>query len=150
MEPLEHSARLILPNPSLQPEDVVRLQLDALRAFPSDNSAVRQCYVLASPENRQATGPLQKFTAMIERPDYAPLLQQEQLVVGGPVLRGEHATILVTVVNARRQANVYRFFLSRQANGDNAGCWMTDAVLHDEPDLPSPPPEQTSGGTERT
>ena len=78
-----------LPAPHLTPDEVVRLQVNALRAFRDDESAIHQCYVLASPANRAFTGPLDRFTAMVQNPTYGALVSQTNALVGQPVIRGE-------------------------------------------------------------
>jgi hypothetical protein len=108
---------------------VVRLQVGALRAFRDDKSAIHQCYVLASPANRAATGPLNRFIAMVQNPVYGALVLQTTALVGQAVIRGEQATVLVTVLDQSRTPHVFRFFLSKQTEPLHLDCWMTDAVI---------------------
>jgi hypothetical protein len=121
--------KLQLPDPKLTPDDVVRLQVGALRMFRTDESAIKQCYVLASPANRAYTGPLHRFTAMVQNPVYGALVLQTSALVGQSVIRGSQATVLVTVLDQNRTPRVYRFFLSKQTEPPHVDCWMTDAVL---------------------
>lgn len=117
------------PDPSLSPADVVRLQMAALRAFRDDKAAIHQCFVLASPANRAVTGPLDRFIAMVQNATYRALVMQTGALVGRPVIRGEQATVLVTVVDENQAARAYRFFLSKQTDPRYLDCWMTDAVI---------------------
>jgi hypothetical protein len=135
-----------LPAPHLAPDEVVRLQVGALRAFRDDKAAIHQCYVLASPANRAATGPLNRFIAMVQNPAYGALVLQTSALVGQPVIRGEQATVLVTVLDQSRTPRVFRFFLSKQTEPLHRDCWMTDAVIpvegqmqpeQDRPPLPT-------------
>jgi hypothetical protein len=141
-------AELQLPDPRLSPEDVVRLQVDALRAFRDDESAIHQCYVLASPSNRAVTGPLERFTAMVQNPTYCALVLHTTALVGRPVIRGGQATVLVTVLDQSRTAHVFRFFLSRQTDPLFLDCWMTDAVIPAhrplQPDVDHAPPASST------
>src|SRR5262245_18744809 len=59
---------IALPNPRMTPDEVVPLQLIALRAFRDNDAALLQCFVLASPLNRAATGSLPRFAAMVCNP----------------------------------------------------------------------------------
>jgi hypothetical protein len=124
-----------LPVPQLTPEAVVRLQVGALRAFRDDESAINQCYVLASPANRAFTGPLDRFIAMVRNPVYGALVLQNTALVGRPVIRGGQATVLVTVLDQSRTPHVFRFFLSKQTDPIYLDCWMTDAVIPVEAQL---------------
>jgi hypothetical protein len=128
-----------LPSPNLSPNDVVRLQVDALRAFQRDRSAIKQCYAFASPANRAVTGPLDRFTAMVQNPIYSPLVSQTSALVGRPVIRDGQATVFVTVLDDSRTTRGYRFFLSKQTDPEFLECWMTDAVI---PLPEQAPPEQ--------
>jgi hypothetical protein len=139
-------AEIQMPAPHLAPDDVVRLQVGALRAFRDDKAAIHQCYVLASPANRAATGPLNRFIAMVQNPAYGALVLQTSALVGQPVIRGEQATVLVTVLDQSRTPRVFRFFLSKQTEPLHRDCWMTDAVIpvegqmqpeQDRPPLPT-------------
>ena len=56
---------LVEPNARLTPEGVVKLQLEGLARERGDLSGIKQCFNLASPLNRQATGPLERFAAMV-------------------------------------------------------------------------------------
>lgn len=118
-----------MPSPHLSPADVVRLQVDALRALRSDQSAIHQCYELASPSNRAVTGPLHRFTAMVQNEIYGPLVTQNSVLLGRPVIRDGRATVLVTVLDANRAIRIFRFFLSKQTEPQYLDCWMTDAVI---------------------
>jgi hypothetical protein len=127
---------LKLPSPDLSPDEVVRLQVNALRAFQQDQSALNQCYVFASPANRAVTGPLDRFAAMVQNEIYSPLVRQTNALVGRPVIREGQATVLVTVLDASRTARCFRFFLSKQNDPQYRDCWMTDAVISVQEQVP--------------
>jgi hypothetical protein len=127
---------LKLPSPDLSPDEVVRLQVDALRAFLHDQSALNQCYVFASPTNRAVTGPLDRFGAMVQNANYGPLVRQTSALVGRPVIRDGQATVLVTVLDANRTVRGFRFFLSKQIDTQYRDCWMTDAVIPVQEQVP--------------
>jgi hypothetical protein len=131
---------ITLPSWRLTPDDVVRLQLDSLQAFRDNDAALIQCFVLASPLNRAATGPLPRFAAMVRNPHYLALVDYESVLVGKAVVRGDHATVLVTVIDALHRPSLYRFFLSKQSGIAYRGCWMTDAVVTDKASIPPPEP----------
>lgn len=129
------------PIPSMSPADVVRTQLAALRAFRTDPDAILRCFALASPENRSVTGPVERFAAMVAGPGYRALLLQNGVMVGDPVVRGDRATLLVTVMDEADEPQIFRFFLSKQQQGPERGCWMTDAVISESVHEPAPVPD---------
>ena len=117
------------PHADLTPSDVVKIQLDALAGEGGDMAGVTQCFAFASPLNREATGPLDRFAAMIATPPYDVLLTPEETSVGDARIPGDQAYVLVSLVDRHQQLHVFGFLLSRQANAEYAGCWMTDAVF---------------------
>jgi hypothetical protein len=119
---------LVQPRADLQPEKVVSLQLEGL-ADTSNSAGIQQCFVFASPSNKQMTGPLTRFAAMLHQPPYNALLDHEVLLIGKPVVKGESATVVVTVLDSHDEIHVFQFLLSKQHGKDVENCWMTDAVF---------------------
>ena len=117
------------PSPDLGPEEVIRLQVDALR---TGADGIATAFRFASPSNRAATGPLPRFEAMI-RGGYADLLTAERAEYGDLRVRGEEAAQRVTLIQPDGARSAYVFGLSRQRGGACNGCWMTDAVMPVEP-----------------
>ena len=60
-------AELLKPNPGLNPNEVVSIQLNALKDNnnPFLNAGVAQTWKFAHPSNRKYTGPLENFTKMM-------------------------------------------------------------------------------------
>jgi hypothetical protein len=129
---------VVAPNPSFAPDDVVRLQLEALAQFRDEPQAMQQCFALASPANRAVTGPLARFTVMIMNPEYRPLVMHEDQLVGTPIVLGDKAVVLASVVGFDRELATYCFYLSKQAGPEYRGCWMTDSVIR-VPKMMEPP-----------
>lgn len=124
------------PAPELTPGAVVRIQVEAMKRNdqPRRDAGIAVAFRFASPGNRQATGPLPRFTAMI-RSGYADLLGFQRAEYGEPQIRGDRAVQAVTLVQRDGRRVTYGFALSRQAGGPCDGCWMTDAVV----ERPEPP-----------
>ena len=55
------------PNPNLTPEDVIRIQVEALQNNDSQDTGIEITFRFASPANRQLTGPLNRFKRMVRR-----------------------------------------------------------------------------------
>ena len=64
------------PDPKYTPADVVRIQLQALRAndTPSKNAGIEVAFRFASPANKSTTGPLARFIDLVSSPPYRPML----------------------------------------------------------------------------
>lgn len=119
------------PDPSRGPAAVVDVQLEALATndSPVENAGIKTAYNFASPANRRATGPLERFVRMVEGPRYAPMIDHVEAVTGPLEREGDRATRRVTLTGPRGRTVTYRFGLSRHSGNDLDGCWLTDSVL---------------------
>jgi hypothetical protein len=72
-------ADLLKPNSSLEPEDVISIQLSALQKndTPYDNAGIAQTWEFAHPYNREYTGPLKNFTSMMYSKSYVIMLDHD-------------------------------------------------------------------------
>lgn len=118
------------PHPDLAPDEVVRIQLEALRDGGPDDAGIAVAFRFASPENRRVTGPLARFARMIRSGAYAPMLSFTDAVFAPLEEQGRQAIQDVTLVAPGVDPVRYRFILSRQdeTGGPLDRCWMTDAV----------------------
>lgn len=119
----------INPAPGLEPAEVTRIQLEALRSNTPENEGIALTYRFASPENRRATGPLPRFVAMVRSPPYDHLVNHASVDFGPVVLVDGKAYQPVVVSDAQGDTAGYLWILSRQTSGEFEGCWMTDAVI---------------------
>lgn len=121
------------PDPGLLAADVVSLQLDALQNndLMPDDAGIRIAYRFASPNNRAATGDLERFIALVKNPLYAPLIGFDRAELGQAhiALGLDEAWQQVWIVRRVDGAAGFRWVLSRPQRGDFAGCWLVDAVV---------------------
>jgi hypothetical protein len=121
-----------LPEPSTgqQPEDVVRIVIEALahNDKPYADAGIATTFAFASPANKVNTGPLPKFTQMIRTPAYGIMIDHVDHEFSEVVLMGEMAYQMVKVGASSGVEVVFAFRLSQQHGGDFDGMWMTDAV----------------------
>jgi hypothetical protein len=127
------------PAPELSPEDVARFQLAALSADAAVPERIAACYRFASPDNRDHTGPIDKFAKLFDLPSYRVMLSARRYLVGKAIRDKDEAYLLVTMVDDRGELAMFRFFLSKQNKAPYAGCWMTDSVIR----LRTPEPEES-------
>lgn len=125
------------PSPSLTPEQVVRIQLDALRDNdrPTPNAGITVAYRFASPGNRAFTGPLPRFARLVNSPEYRVLLNHRSAYMGRIDLEGTRAHTRVALVGGDGEAAAFRWELSQQTAGPCTGCWMTDGVVRESVQL---------------
>jgi hypothetical protein len=135
---------VVLPRPSLKPEEVVKLQLDGLGNAQADGVGILQCYCFASPANRAVTGPLENFGRVVRQAPFLPLASPRAVLIGRPQYDDRIARLLVTVIDDQSQVQAFAFFLTRQREAPFTDCWMTEAVFPaltwtDETDQPPAP-----------
>ena len=129
------------PAPDLSPTDVVLAQLEGLRDEPREGDGagpgIRRAWEFASPANREATGPVDRFADMVRGSVYGGLLQHRAAQLG-PLLEDDgEAQQEVLVVTADDRTVGFTWVLSLQDDAPHAGCWMTDGVLrHPDREVP--------------
>ena len=121
-------AETLQPSPDLLPQDVVRIQVEALQNNDGDDKGIEIAFRFASPTNRQATGPLNRFTYLVKNPTYRPMLNHKLAEYSPIEISGNTATQRVTITGSDGSASVYLFELSRQDTPTCSGCWLTDGV----------------------
>ena len=124
-------AELLKPSSNLQPEEIISIQLNALKDNnnPFLNAGVAQTWEFAHPYNRKLTGPLSNFKNMMYSSSYVIMLDHLK-----------HKIILVS-----KQVNISYFFIELTdkmgnefgfqwtvekvtINGEFKDCWMTSGV----------------------
>lgn len=122
------------PEPCWGPDAVVQAQLEALRV-----GDVAGVFSFASPQNQQATGPVERFAAMLRGDIYRPLLNHEAADVLRSIQMQPDLAVLIVGVRSNiptsepgvTQRVVYSWAVRLQ--GPEAGpqfhnCWMTESV----------------------
>ena len=129
------------PSPTLSPEEVVSIQLEALRHndSPTRDHGIATTFRFASPANRVATGPLDRFAELVKNSAYRAMIDHRRVERGPMRVEGDEARQRVTVYAASGGQVSYLFLLSRQRGGAYDGCWMTDGVVR--LDLTGPRPD---------
>lgn len=122
---------LIVPSPELEPREVVKIQVASLADCQVSPDALQQVYAFASPDNREVTGPLDRFAAMLLTPQYKPLVEQQQVIVGNQVVHGNLASVMVTAMDQQQGLRTFHFYLAKETGPLYAACWMTYGVVAD-------------------
>jgi hypothetical protein len=142
------------PSAQLQPEDVIRIVVEALGKNDQNDSGIRTAWKFASPDNQRATGPIERFIPMVKSPAYAPLLNFKSVTYGP--FQEQHGQAMRAIRITQTDGKIYYFVfaLSRQTNGPMKDCWLTDGVMplrpQGAPQQQPPtqePPQQPGSGT---
>ena len=71
------NAELIKPSKDLEPFDVVKIQLEALKNNDSNDTGIKQTWLFAHPDNKKLTGPYDRFRIMIYGKQYKYLINHD-------------------------------------------------------------------------
>lgn len=126
-------AELPMPDPTYDPERVVSIQLEALATNddPFEDAGIAVAYNFASPANRRATGPFDRFRRMVHNPRYAPMIDHVEATTGPIEHEGDDATQRVTLTGPDGRTVTYLFELSQRRRGELDEHWLTDSVIHE-------------------
>lgn len=113
------------------PRRVVDTQMAALAECRQSERALHQVYALASPANKEVTGPIDRFAAMLLSPTFRPLVDQQRAIVGDATIRGDLASVMVTIVDEQRQPAIFHFYLERGAEPSQPNSWTVYGVTRD-------------------
>ena len=117
------------PSPEFSPEQVVRLQLEALQHNDNRNKGIEAAFNFASPGNKKYTGPLSRFIKMLKAPPYNNMLNYKSVEYDPVEISGDSAVQRVKLTGADGHAIIYIFMLSKQTEAPYQDCWMTDGVM---------------------
>lgn len=122
---------LPLPHQELTPEQVLKIQLAALKMndVPADNNGVRTAHRFCTAESRAILGTPEQFTLLFRDPMYSPLLNFQSLRFDGVYRKGSRACIQFTVTCGKGSEAHYIAHLVIEEDGPDKGCWMTDSIL---------------------
>ena len=127
---LAQAAEPVGPDAAIRPEDVVRIQLEALQHNdePTKDAGIRQARMLAHPDNRRFTGPLTRFAQMIRSPAFRPPIGHAAHTIEPGVAAGPRVTFKVTIETADGAVFEYGWVVGQVTRGPDTGAWMTTGV----------------------
>ena len=130
----DEAASFPQPSSDLAPQDVVRIQVEALgnNDDPYPDAGIEITFAFASPSNQQVTGPLERFITLVKNPTYRDMINHIGADYGPVEIIGERAlqSVVLTTPDGRRVG--YLFGLSLQRGNAFEGMWMTDSVVRFE------------------
>ena len=125
------SADLIKPNTNLDPFEVLMIQLNSLKNNnkPYKDAGIEQTWEFAHPNNKEITGPLNKFKEMIYSKNYKILISHENSEI--TILKEDKdiSIFKVTVLTKNKEKYYYIWQIEKVLfEGSFKNCWMTTNV----------------------
>ena len=80
----------LTPSPEISPEQVVQFQVNALQHNddPQTDAGIERAFRFASPSNKTAIGPLEKFARIVKSAAYSPMLNNVSSSIVGSDTEG--------------------------------------------------------------
>lgn len=119
------------PSPDLTVQQVVKKQVEALGTndSPHPDAGIKAAFAFASPANKSATGPLERFKTLFDNATYAPMIGHISAEYSEVEIDDDVARMGVILTTADGNRVGYLFQLTKQSSPPYEGCWMTDAVV---------------------
>ena len=124
-------AEVIKPNSSIDPSQVVKIQLSALMKndFPNKDRGIEQTWEFAHPSNQRFTGPLSRFKEMIKGESYNMLLNHISHKIKEIYTDDKSAVYEVTILDNNKQYFKFRWKVEKFLDsGPLKNCWLTTVV----------------------
>ena len=129
-------AELLQPSSEIKPSDVVKIQLLGLQKNNEkfEDSGIEQTWNFAHPNNKKATGPLDKFKRMIKGNNYQMMINHLSHTIT-QVKRGD-SWVQFEVILLDKEKIYHKFnWQVEKYTGDGPlkNCWLTTMVSSPEP-----------------
>ena len=124
-------ADLLIPNSSILPAEVIKIQLDALMNNDSEfkDSGIEQTWKFAHPNNRKNTGPLPNFKMMIKGNSYQMLLNHLSHTITEVGSSDKWAQFEVVILDNEKIYHKFNWQVEKfTMDGPLQGCWLTTVV----------------------
>ena len=129
------AADLVVPDPSIAPEEVVAIQMKALQFNdnPVPDFGIAQTWNFAHPRNRAMTGPLPRFAGMLKGPAYGQMLNHASHRIVPVPSDGDRVNFDVFMETSRGNVLFFNWAVELVKGGEFDNCWMTVAVSMPRP-----------------
>ena len=124
-------ADLLIPNNSISPAEVIKIQLSALMNNDSEfkDSGIEQTWTFAHPNNKKNTGPLPNFKMMIKGNSYKMLLNHLSHTITAVGSSNEWAQFEVVILDKEKIYHKFNWQVEKfTMDGPLRGCWLTTVV----------------------
>ena len=129
-------ADLLIPDNSILPSKVIKIQLDALMNNDKEfeDSGIEQTWNFAHPSNKKNTGPLPKFKMMIKGNSYQMLLNHLSHTIIELGSSDNWAQFEVVILDKEKIYHKFNWQVEKfSMEGPLQGCWLTTVVSNPIP-----------------
>ena len=129
-------ADLLIPDNSILPSKVIKIQLDALMNNDKEfeDSGIEQTWNFAHPNNKRNTGPLPNFKMMIKGNSYQMLLNHLSHTITELGSSDNWAQFEVVILDKEKIYHKFNWQVEKFIEeGPLQGCWLTTVVSNPIP-----------------
>ena len=119
---------LINPSEKLQPYDVIKIQLEALKKNNKEDEGIKQTWLFAHPNNKAATGPYERFRIMIYGQQYQHLLNHDSHKIELIMNSNNKFIYKIEILAKNKQLFFYEWHVQKGSDNRCKNCWFTSAV----------------------
>ena len=129
-------ADLLIPNNTILPAEVIKIQLNALMNNDKEfeDSGIEQTWNFAHPNNKKNTGPLPNFKMMIKGNSYEMLLNHLGHTITELGSSDNWAQFEVVILDKKKIYHKFNWQVEKfTMRGPLEGCWLTTIVSSPTP-----------------
>ena len=129
-------AELLKPDSNITPSEVIRIQLLGLQKNDNEfkDSGIEQTWNFAHPNNKKATGPLERFKRMIKGNNYQMMINHLSHTI--TQVKGGDSWVQFEVIILDKEKIYHKFnwqVEKYKEDGPLKDCWLTTMVSSPEP-----------------
>ena len=124
-------ADIIKPNSEIEPNQVVKIQLDGLMKNdePNLNNGIKQTWEFAHPSNKKYTGPLSKFITLLKGQNYKMLINHLDNEIIEIFKTTNKYGFEVTILSNDKNYYKFQWVVEKYyEEGPLKDCWLTISV----------------------
>ena len=125
------NAELIKPNSKISPSEVVKIQLLGLQKNNDGfkDSGIEQTWNFAHPNNKEVTGPLDKFKMMIKSDNYQMMIDHLSHTITQVRSGASWAQFEVIILDKEKTYHKFNWQVEKYTeDGPLKNCWLTTMV----------------------
>ena len=129
-------AELLKPNSQINPSEVVKIQLKGLQKNNDgfEDSGIEQTWNFAHPNNKKATGPLERFKRMIKGNNYQMMINHLSHTVTQVMSGDDWVQFEVILLDKEKIYHKFNWQVEKYTgDGPLKNCWLTTMVSSPEP-----------------
>ena len=121
-------AELLKPNKQLEPYDVVKIQLEALKNNNEKDNGIKQTWLFAHPDNKKVTGPYERFKTMIYGEQYKFLINHSSHKIRLVAKDSNTFIYRIEILTSKKQLIFYEWHVQKGSDETCENCWFTSSV----------------------